>query len=47
VRAESAAFKSGLPLAPAGMVLGLVLAAVWGGLTLPGWYRRRHRANGE
>jgi hypothetical protein len=40
-RLEAAAYKGGLPLAPVGMALALVLAGVWGWLTLPGWYRRR------
>lgn len=49
-RLEAAAYKGGLPLAPVGLAVGLTLAAVWGWLTLPGWYRRRradqHQATG-
>jgi hypothetical protein len=40
-RLEAAAYKGGLPLAPVGLAVALVLSALWGALTLPGWYRRR------
>ncbi len=43
-RLEAAAYKGGLPLAPVGLAMALVLSAVWGALTLPGWYRRRRAA---
>lgn len=46
-RLEAAAYKGGLPLAPVGLAVALVLAAVWGALTLPGWYRRRRATGGH
>lgn len=46
-RLEAAAYKGGLPLAPVGLAVALVLAAVWGALTLPGWYRRRRATDGH
>ena len=41
-RAELAAEHGGMPLAPAGLVVGLVLAGAWLALVGPGYYRR-HR----